>query len=75
MTDRVEMVMNKIEELENNDIVVCGVRFANGTTAMMEEIMDDEEYAEVVAIATVSLEAYEANGYDVDGLEFTYEEV
>lgn len=37
--------------------------------------MDDEEYAEVVAIATVSLEAYEANGYDVDGLEFTYEEV
>lgn len=75
MTNKIEMVMNKIEELENNDIVVCGVRFANGTTVMMEEIVDDEEYAEVVAIATVSLEAYEANGYDVDGLEFTYKEV
>lgn len=75
MMNKIEMVMNKIEELENNDIVVCGVRFANGTTAMMEEIVDDEEYAEVVAIATVPLEAYETNGYDIDGLEFTYEEV
>ena len=58
--------MNKIEELENNGYVVVDVRLADGRQMSIEEY---EEDVEVVAVTVVTADEYEANGYDVEGLQ------
>lgn len=69
MMNKVEMM---IEELENNNKVVGNVKFADGTVRSVE-MCDDLD--DVVAIEAIDLEQYEANGYDVDGLQGTWMEV
>ena len=60
-----EMVNNKIEELEAN-FVIANVRLENGTIESIEAI---EELESIVAFEVVTVDAYEENGFDVEGLE------
>lgn len=70
---RYEMVMSKIEEFENNDTVVGAIRLDDGTVVSMEEVLIEEEtFERAVALGTVSVEEYEENGYECDGLEYTW---
>lgn len=69
MMNKVEMM---IEELENNNKVVGNVKFVDGTVQSIEMC---DELDDVVAIEAIDLEQYEANGYDVDGLQGTWMEV
>lgn len=66
MMNRIEMVNNKIEELENNDMVIVNV-IANGE-AVSIEMATEEELAIATGLEVVTVEAYEENGYDVEGL-------
>lgn len=71
-----EMVMQKIEELENNDTVVGAIKLDDGTVVTMEEmIIPDKYYNRAIALGTVSVEEYEENGYELDGLEYTWVEL
>lgn len=65
MTNTVEM---RIEELENNGCVVVTLMMANGGQIDIE-MYDEENYDGVVGVTVVTVEAYEENGYDVEGLE------
>jgi len=68
-----ETVMQKIEELENDDTVVGAIRLDDGTEVSMEEMLIEEEMFErTVALGTVSVDEYEENGYELDGLEYTW---
>lgn len=68
-----EMVMQKIEELENNDTVVGAIRLDDGTELCMEEVLIEEEtFERTVALGTVSVHEYEENGYELDGLEYIW---
>ena len=63
---RYEMVNSKIEELEAKDFVIANVRLEDGTIESIEAI---EELEKVVALEVVTLDAYEDNNFDVEGLE------
>ena len=65
-------VINQIVELENNDTVVVAMKLEDGTIKYMEEITDGVDYQMAIELATVSVEEYEANGYEADGLELTW---
>lgn len=68
-----EMVANRIEELENNDIVVAAIRLDDNTMLSMEEILIEKEiFDRAIALGTVSVDVYEENGYECDGLEYTW---
>lgn len=66
---RTEMMIN---ELENNGKVIGNVKFADGTIESIEMVEDLEQ---VVAIEAIELDAYEQNGYDVEGLVGQWMEV
>lgn len=71
-----ETVIQKIEELENNDTVVGAIKLDDGTVVTMEEmIIPDEYYNRTIALGTVSIEEYDENGYELDGLEYTWIEL
>lgn len=65
MMNTVEM---RIEELENNGYVVVTLMMANGGQIDIE-MYNEENYDGVVGATVVTVEAYEENGYDVEGLE------
>lgn len=68
-----KMVMQKIEEFERNDIVVGAIRLDDGTELCMEEVLIEEvTFNRVVALGTVSVDEYEENGYELDGLEYKW---
>lgn len=68
-----QMIMDKIEELENDDTVVGAIRLDDGTVLCMEEVLIEEEmFNRTVALGTVSVKEYEDNGYELDGLEYTW---
>lgn len=56
----------RIEELENNGMVIVNLVLADGSKVNVE-MSDGSE--EVVAFEVVTVDEYEENGYDVDGLE------
>lgn len=62
---RTEIVQNKIEELENNDLVVGYVLFDNG---IWRELSLVEDLENVIALGILTIEEYEENGYDLEGL-------
>lgn len=68
-------VINQIVELENNDTVVVAMKLEDGTIKYMEEIIDGVDYQMAIELATVSVEEYEANGYETDGLELKWIEL
>ena len=71
--NKYETVMRGIEELENNDIVVGAIRLDDGTEISMEEMLIEREMFErTIALGTVSVSEYEENGYELDGLEYTW---
>lgn len=65
--------MQKIEELEYNDTVVCAIQLDNGTVLCMDEmLMDKTVLSRTIALGTVSIEEYEENGYECDGLDYIW---
>lgn len=71
MMNRVEMVNNKIEAMENEGFVVVAVKLVDGEIVEIE-MMDDMVAENTVAFGVVDVEAYEANDYEVEGLELTW---
>lgn len=63
------MLENRIEKLENNGWVIVNLVLANGEKVNFE--MSDGTEENVVAFEVVSVEDYEENGYEVEGLELT----
>jgi len=63
---------NKIEKLEDEGLVVKAVKYLDGSVEAYEMVEDMEG---VVAVEVVTLEAYEANGYEADGLAGEWVEV
>ena len=63
MNQKVEM---RIEELENEGFVIVNLVMADGSKVDVE-MSDGTEDA--VALEVVTVDAYEANGYNTDGLE------
>lgn len=62
-----------INMLEDEGYVVVSVRYADDTVVSFEVVEDD--MADVVAIEVVTVDDYESNGYEVDGLETQWMEV
>lgn len=58
----------RIEELENDGYVVVNLITVDGQVVAIE-MSDGTE--EVVAFEVVTVDEYEANGYEVEGLETT----
>lgn len=56
----------RIEELENNGMVIVNLVLADGSKVDVE-MSDGSE--DVVAFEVVTVEQYEGNGFEVDGLE------
>ena len=56
-----------IDSMENQGYVVKSVMFEDGTVMDFEMVDGNEE--EIVSVEVVSVSDYEANGYDVEGLE------
>ena len=63
------MLENRIENLENNGWVIANLVLANGTKVNFE--MSDGTEENVVAFEVVHCSEYEANGYEVEGIELT----
>ena len=61
-----QMVEARIEELENNGMVIVNLVLADGSKVDME-MSDGSE--DVAAFEVVAVDVYEENSYDVDGLE------
>ena len=56
-----------VDALENAGKVVKSVMFEDGTTRDIEEVCGNED--KIISVETVPVGEYEANGYDVNGLE------
>ncbi|MBQ0112145.1 MAG: hypothetical protein KBT03_03355 [Bacteroidales bacterium] len=61
-----------MEMLEESGKVIKSVKYTDGTVLDIEMVEDMEN---VIAFEVVELDAYEANGYDVDGLATAWMEV
>lgn len=61
-----------MEMLEESGKVIKSVKYTDGTVLDIEMVEDMEN---VIAFEVVELDAYEANGYDVDGLTTAWMEV
>ena len=66
------LTMQKIEALENQNMVIRSVRYANGDEI---DIVFADSVEGVVAVETVDLADYEANGFDADGLPGTWRNI
>ena len=64
-----EVMMKMLEE---SGKVIKSVKYTDGTVLDIEMVEDMEN---VIAFEVVELDAYEANGYDVDGLATAWMEV
>lgn len=62
---KLEMVLNTIETIEESNVIV-NVKL-NGEVVSIE-MVDEDEMENIEAFEVVTVEAFEANGYDVDGL-------
>lgn len=65
-------VMMEMEMLEESGKVIKSVKYTDGTVLDIEMVEDMEN---VIAFEVVELDAYESNGYDVDGLATAWMEV
>lgn len=61
-----------MEMLEEGGKVIKSVKYTDGTVLDIEMVEDVEN---VIAFEVVELDAYEANGYDVNGLATAWMEV
>lgn len=61
-----------MEMLEESGKVIKSVKHTDGTVLDIEMVEDMEN---VIAFEVVELDAYEANGYDVEGLATAWMEV
>lgn len=62
-----------MEVLENEGYVIVSAEYVDGIKVEIEYV--DDDMADVVAFEVVTLEDYENNGYDVEGLETERKEV
>lgn len=63
------LALDKIITLEDQGLVVRAVRYADGEEL---DIVFADDLEGVVAVETVDLADYEANGFDADGLPGTW---